>query len=408
MTDQEKAFEKLSKLKVGALFMEMGTGKTKVALDLIASKKEKVDYILWICPFSIKSEILVEKNKWHPELEIEVVGCESIGSSDRIYIELLNKIENSKAFIVVDESLKIKNSAAKRTQRITSIGKKAKYKLILNGTPISKNILDLYAQMEFLSHKILKMNFWEFKNTFCVYETQGYQRGDVIRQTNIPYLISLIQPYVFDSKLELSARKNYHNKNFFLTSNEIAKYEKIKEKILDEMEDDDEIQYYRLISILQEFYSSTESANNKLKELLNEIDGQVLVFCKYLKNIPDNYDKIIGDISEKKRKEIIEKFKNKEIQILFVTYGCGAYGLNFQNCQNIIFRDQTWDYAQREQAENRIYRFGQDKDVHYYDMIAEIGLEKIIKKNQGKKIGLLNEVKKEITKRGLKDWLKDM
>lgn len=75
------------------------------------------------------------------------------------------------------------------------------------------------------------------------------------------------------------------------------------------MEDDDEIQYYRLISILQEFYSSTESANNKLKELLNEIDGQVLVFCKYLKNIPDNYDKIIGDISEKKRKEIIEKFK---------------------------------------------------------------------------------------------------
>lgn len=98
MIDQEKAFEKLSKLKVGALFMEMGTGKTKVALDLIASKKEKVDYILWICPFSIKSEILVEKNKWHPELEIEVVGCESIGSSDRIYIELLNKVENSTTF----------------------------------------------------------------------------------------------------------------------------------------------------------------------------------------------------------------------------------------------------------------------------------------------------------------------
>lgn len=41
MTDQEKAFEKLSKLKVGALFMEMGTGKTKVALDLIASKKRE-------------------------------------------------------------------------------------------------------------------------------------------------------------------------------------------------------------------------------------------------------------------------------------------------------------------------------------------------------------------------------
>lgn len=116
----------------------------------------------------------------------------------------------------------------------------------------------------------------------------------------------------------------------------------------------------------------------------------------------------MGIFQRKKEKKLLKNSKNKEIQILFVTYGRGAYGLNFQNCQNIIFRDQTWDYAQREQAENRIYRFGQDKDVHYYDMIAEIGLEKNNKKESRKKIGLLNEVKKEITKRGLKDWLKDM
>lgn len=47
MNNQELAFEKLSKLKVGALFMAMGTGKTKVALDLINSKLNKVDYVLW-------------------------------------------------------------------------------------------------------------------------------------------------------------------------------------------------------------------------------------------------------------------------------------------------------------------------------------------------------------------------
>lgn len=57
MDNQQAAFEKLSRLKVGALFMEMGTGKTKIALDLIASKAHKVGYVLWICPFSIKSEI---------------------------------------------------------------------------------------------------------------------------------------------------------------------------------------------------------------------------------------------------------------------------------------------------------------------------------------------------------------
>ena len=130
MNNQELAFEKLSKLKVGALFMEMGTGKTKVALDLIASKKDKVDYILWICPFSIKSEIEQERQKWHPELDIEIVGFETISQSDKKYLELLYKVTSKKTFIVADESLKIKNGEAKRTQRITSLGERSKYKLM--------------------------------------------------------------------------------------------------------------------------------------------------------------------------------------------------------------------------------------------------------------------------------------
>ena len=41
--DQRRAVNKLRRLKVGALFMEMGTGKTKVALDLIADRQKKVE-----------------------------------------------------------------------------------------------------------------------------------------------------------------------------------------------------------------------------------------------------------------------------------------------------------------------------------------------------------------------------
>lgn len=123
------AFDKLSKLKVGALFMETGTGKTKIALDLMAYKAHKVDYILWICPCSLKGEIEQERQKWHPELTFDVVGCESLGSSDRIYLETLEKVRNHKSFIIVDESLKIKNVSAKRTHRIINLGDNAEYKL---------------------------------------------------------------------------------------------------------------------------------------------------------------------------------------------------------------------------------------------------------------------------------------
>lgn len=406
MTDQEKAFEKLSKLKVGALFMEMGTGKTKVALDLIASKKEKIDYILWICPFSIKSELMSEKNKWHPELEIEVAGCESIGSSDRIYIELLNKVENSKAFIVVDESLKIKNSAAKRTQRILKLGEYAEYKLILNGTPVSRNIMDIYTQMEFLSPKILKMSENEFKNTFCEYYLRGKLKGVIKEQVNIPYLISLIQPYIFDSKLEINTKKRYMEVSYSMNDKEKEEYECKKEEILSKFQDDDRIDFYRLVTELQSLYSGCDEINPKLNSLIKNIDGQVIVYVKFLKNIPDGAIAITGSVSN--RAQIIEDFQNNKFKTLYITYGCGAFGLNFQNCNNIIFRDHTWDYAQREQAEARIYRIGQKNDVKYYDMVADIGLEKMIRKNQVKKSDLLIEIKKEIEQGGLKDWLKDM
>ena len=157
MNKQELAFEKLSKLKVGALFMEQGTGKTKVALDLICSKLHKVDYVLWICPYSLKNEIEAERLKWQPELKLEIVGVETISGSDRTYLEILRKVQRQRTFIVVDESLKIKNKEAKRTQRILKLGEYASYKLILNGTPLSNNVLDLYTQMQFLSPKIYEI-----------------------------------------------------------------------------------------------------------------------------------------------------------------------------------------------------------------------------------------------------------
>lgn len=372
--------------------MEMGTGKTKVALDLINSKSNKIDYILWICPFSIKNEIIKERDKWYPSMKIDVVGCETIGSSDRTYLEILKKVTTSKTFIVVDESLKIKNINAKRTRRIIEFGEYVQYKLILNGTPITKNVIDLYTQMQFLSPKILKMSFNQFKNTYCEYYIRGRLKGMVKKQHNIEHLISLIEPYIFDCDLDIEAKKMYYN---YFYDVDMFQYSSLKNELLEGIAN---IDFFVLTTKLQQFYTTYKE--EMLKELLGQINNQVIIFVKYLDSIPAGANKIVGDMNTKERKQVIDKFERGDFKELYITYGCGSYGLNLQFCRNIIFAEHCFDYSQRIQAEARIYRIGQNYDVNYYNLWCNVGLEKMIQSSLNKKSNLLNEIKKEIDKKG--------
>lgn len=402
MTDQAKAFDKLSKLKVGALFMEMGTGKTKVALDMIAFKKEKIDYALWICPFSVKKEIEQERTKWHPEISLDIVGCETISQSDTEYLRILNKIKNSKPFIVVDESLKIKNIDAKRTQRILNLGKFAKYKLILNGTPLSKNVLDLYTQMEFLSPKILNMSFSQFKNQYCEYYIRGRLKNRVKKQYNVEHLISLIEPYIFDSKLNLGRNRNYHSIDYAIE--DLDGYEDIKHEFVGF---DSDVSFFSLATLLQKHYCTQPSRKQLIEKVADSIEGQSIVFVKYLDSIPDGEThKIIGEMRGSERDRIINDFRRGMFRTLYITYGCGAFGLNLQNCRSMVFADHTFDYSQRIQAEARIYRMGQEYDVDYYSLNCDCGLDRLIRGCLDKKVRLLDEVKKEIDKKGTEEWLR--
>lgn len=397
--NQQLAFDKLSKLKVGALFLEQGTGKTKVALDLICSKRNKVDFVLWICPYSLKNEIEAERLKWHPELELTVVGCESIGSSGRIYLELLRKVESSKAFIVVDESLKIKNREAKRTQRILELGKHSEYRLILNGTPLSKNVLDLWTQMQFLSPKILNMTFEQFRDTFCEYYINGNLKGFVKRQYNIDYLISLIQPYIFDAELDLSKLKKYFDYSYDIEDAE--GFEQLKDSLLK----NPKIDFMAVSQTLQAFYCQSVNRQEIINEIIHEINDRVIVFVKFLSSIPCGAAAITGDLDMAERAAVIDDFRSGKIKTLYITYGCGAFGLNLQFCKNMIFADHTFDYAQREQAESRIYRMGQEYDVNYYNLWCNVGLERLIRASLDKKSNLLAEVKKTIL---TKDEIEDL
>lgn len=391
LIDQKNSKEKLQQVKVGAFFMDAGTGKTRPCIELVNDINP--DYVLYLAPYqcinsqNYQESTLHEIKKWGGfNCDYDVVGIESISMSDRIYLEVYNKVKTAKkSVIVVDESLKIKNADAKRTQRIIELGRMVQYKYILNGTPLSRNLLDLWSQMDFLSPTILNMGIAEFKNNFCEYKKFTIRKPGTYRERskewivkyhNLDYLYKLIEPYVFECDLKLDINKQYINIDYELQEEEKEEHERIINTILD----NDWLMakpnfFLELTQKLQNNYSRSSEKFEVLGQILSKNhSSKVLVFAKYI--------------------ETQQALKNRFPLVTVLSYQKHSYGLNLQQYNRIVYFDKIWDYALREQSERRIYRTGQQSDCVFYDLTGNVGLESLINKNIKRKSDLLKEFKK--------------
>ncbi|EFS20560.1 SNF2 family N-terminal domain protein [Fusobacterium gonidiaformans 3-1-5R] len=380
--EQLEAIEKLKKLKVGALFMETGTGKTMTALQLFNDRFQanKTNHLIWIAPLNTKDNFWKEVKKYGFEnLPITFYGIESIRQSGRIFLEVLNLVkELETSFIVLDESLKIKNYV-QVSQRIIKIGRYCKYRLILNGTLISKNFLDLYNQLDFLSPKILNMSFLEFRNRFTdeiIVKKRGRElKRFVSDNANEEALFKMIDNYIYRCELVLNLEREYvkYYYDFFEKEEE---YNKIKDRMLDDLERGG-FHFLEYAQKLQSIYAVTEDKKKVFEEILKEYP-KCIVFCKFV--------------------ESQEYLKEKYPNILVLSYQKHSFGLNLQEYNVIVFWDKTFDYATVEQAEARIFRIGQTKACTYIRMQCDCGLDKMIAGNICKKGNMLENLKIEFMK----------
>lgn len=380
---QQSAIDHLREWKVGALFMEPGTGKTRVAIEIVRSVSPAM--VLWIGPLrTIKTSagfpsVCDEINKWGGfGVPVVFVGVESISASDRIFLETRNAIV-SNTFCIVDESLKIKNVNAKRTRHVIELGKLCEYRLILNGTPISRNILDVWAQMEFLSPKILNMSLSQYMRTFCrmsiikkkIGGIKIYEKHIVTGYENIDYLYSLIRHYVYSCDLSLRITQQYSTMHYILSEDDEETYQSIKEDFLNyetlDMKNDNI--FLEMTQKMQHSYCITEDKFRCVDAIMNSHnEKECLIFCKYVRS----------------REECQKRYPNAKV----LSYQKDGYGLNLQNYHVTVYFDKVWDYALRLQSSRRTFRTGQEHDCHYYDLTGNVGLETLIDRNINKKIGM--------------------
>ena len=387
LDQQIESKEKLQQKYVGAFFMDAGTGKTRPCIELV--NEIKPDYVLYFAPYQCinteneKESTLHEINKWGGfNCDFDLVGIESIQNSDKLFLQIYKKISVAwKPVIVIDESLKIKNSSAKRTQRILQLSDMVKYKYILNGTPISRNLLDLWSQMAFLSQSILNMTETQFKNNFCEYKKVTIRKGNISRSKewivkyhNLDYLYKLIEPYVFRANLNINVNLQEIEICYDLSEEEREEHTRILDTVLNNE---------WLMAKPNFFLSLTQKLQNNYSRNVEKIALTKAILKREPKTL------IVAKFIE--TQELLkETFPDARI----LSWQKHAHGLNLQDYNEMLLFDQHWDFALYDQIIKRIYRTGQKHNCIVRRLKGNCGLEEMMWSNVNSKQDLLQEFKK--------------
>jgi SNF2 family DNA or RNA helicase len=464
---QLTALEKSWNKENYAYFMEMGTGKTKVLIDNIAMlyDKGKINAALIVAPKGVVKTWYEQELPTHLPDHIEnvtVLWQSNITKGQQEKLESLYEIETAlhilvmnvealstekgvkfaskfinshKAMMAIDESTTIKTPSARRTKNIIGIGKHAKYRRIMTGSPITKNPLDLYTQCEFLDPWLLDFSsYYAFRNRYAEMKTM-HLRGRSIQVVdkfqNLGELSETVKGFSYrvlkEDCLDLP-EKVFIKRHVTLTPDQKKLYEQMKKAAMAVLNGKVNTtttvltQLMRLHQITCGHFTADDGTSqavesNRLKELmdiLEDIDGKVIIWANYQMSVgeiiqalikkygEESYVHYYGLTPQEDRQDFIRRFQNDpKCRFIVGTPQTGGYGITLTQANTVIYYSNGYDLEKRLQSEDRAHRIGQKKTVTYIDLIAEDTVDEKIVKALRDKINIASEVMGE----ELKEWI---
>ena len=465
---QITALEKSWNKAAFAYFMEMGTGKSKVLIDNIAMlyDKGKINGALIVAPKGVYQNWFDLEIPNHMPTHIEkkmVLWKSTVSQSQKTLLDSLFESEvdlhilvmNVEAFstkkgldfahkfmschetlMAIDESTTIKNPDAIRTKSIVSLGREAKYRRILTGSPVTKSPLDLYKQCEFLGEGLLDYtSYYAFKTRYAILKTANFGGRSVqivVGYRNLGELSEKLEPFSFRIlKEDCLDLPNYtYTKRIIQLSPEQKKiYESMKELALAQMDGKlmttatALVQLMRLHQITCGHFKSDDGTIKEIKnerldalmEILDEVENKAVIWAHYKHDIesivkaiskkygPDSFVTYYGDTPSDERQNNIKLMQdqNSKVRFLIGTPQTGGYGITLTAANVMIYYSNGYDLEKRTQSEARINRAGQTRKMTYIDIIAEGTVDEKIVKALRKKVDIASKVMGE----ELKDWI---
>ena len=304
--------------------------------------------------------------------------------------------------IIADESQRIKSNSAKQSKAMHKLGDKARYKLILSGTPVQNNAVDLYSQYRFMDSSIFGTNFYSFRNRYCI--MGGFQAHQIVGYQHEDELIRKAHSAAFRitkaEALDLP-EQTFENRYVNLTPKERKVYDQLRRDGFTELENEETITATTVLTKLLRLQQFTggflpdeagrpqvvntaklDALADILQDYVIDGGGKLVIFARFTAEIEAigklidklkiSYAAIHGGVPIADRGGIVKDFQeNPKTMVFLAQLQCAGLGITLTAASVAVYYSLNFNYADYSQSLARIHRIGQRSNCHYINLLVE-------------------------------------
>lgn len=322
--------------------------------------------------------------------------------------------------IICDESQRIKTHDAEQSKALHKLGDQARYKLILSGTPVQNNAIDIYSQYRFLDSTIFGENFYKFRNRYAV--MGGFNRKQIVGYKDLDGLIKKEHSIAFritkNEAIDLP-EQTFETRRVHFSKKEQDLYNRIKRDSYAELDSGGQITATTVLTKLLRLQQLTggflvkddaskpeQVSRAKLDALSDIIEDYVIgsgkklvIFARFIaevKAIIDLVTKLLprgmkqvaiyGDIKKEDRGDIVKQFQEDPSTTVFIgQIDTAGTGITLTAADTCVYYSKNFNYATYSQSLSRIHRIGQRNICTYIDLEVDKTIDELISQSLAKK-----------------------
>lgn len=438
----------------------MGCGKTLTAIATMGAAYQMgaIDRVLIIAPTSVcavwprefdeaadfpvtcrtllgdkrsRLKALSDLEKYrYPKLKVAVINYESTWREG--VFEALKEFHAD--MIICDESQRIKTHNAQQSKAIHELGDEAKYKLILSGTPVQNDAIDIWSQYRFLDRTVFGDSYYAFRGRYAI--MGGFNNKKIVGYKDLDGLVRKEHSIAFritkEEAIDLP-EQTFETRQIEMTKKERNLYDALRRDSYAELANGGQItattvltKLLRLQQLTGGFLVKDDDAERpeqvstaKLDALKDIILDYVLgagrklvVFARFIPEVKAIIQlaentlpagkkavSIYGDIKKEDRGPLVQQFQADPDTVLFIgQIDTAGTGITLTAANTCVYYSKNFNYAAYSQSLSRIHRIGQRNTCTYIDLVVADSVDETITKALRKK--------EDLAKTVVDDWKK--